>query len=50
MHAEAGFVDIIEIRKRIPMNRWPKDKYYKELGVWGTICFTLALKEFRLGC
>ncbi|KAM0185930.1 hypothetical protein ACHAPI_011968 [Fusarium lateritium] len=30
----AGFVDIVEIKKKIPMNIWPKDPRYKELGRW----------------
>jgi hypothetical protein len=34
MLADAGFVNIVEIRKKIPINGWPKDSRYKELGNW----------------
>lgn len=28
-----GFVDVVEVIHKWPQNRWPKDKYYKELGI-----------------
>ncbi len=31
---KAGFVDVVEKRFKWPLNPWPKDKHYKELGVW----------------
>jgi hypothetical protein len=31
MLANASFVNIVEIRKKIPINGWPKDSRYKEL-------------------
>lgn len=33
---EAGFVDVVQTIYKWPMNRWPKDKRYKELGM---LCF-----------
>ncbi|KAH8885447.1 S-adenosyl-L-methionine-dependent methyltransferase [Thozetella sp. PMI_491] len=32
---EAGFVDITTQIFKWPTNRWPRDKKYKELGMWG---------------
>ncbi|KAM5385175.1 hypothetical protein ACJZ2D_001136 [Fusarium nematophilum] len=32
--AEVGFTDIVETKYKWPINRWPKDKKYKELGAW----------------
>jgi len=31
---EQGFVNIQEIVYRWPINKWPKDRHFKELGVW----------------
>ncbi|KAM0425851.1 hypothetical protein ACHAPT_008789 [Fusarium lateritium] len=31
---DAGFVDVVERRYKWPLNQWPKDKYFKELGAW----------------
>ncbi|EHL01606.1 putative glutathione S-transferase GSTF2 [Glarea lozoyensis 74030] len=31
---EAGFVDIVEYVDLWPINKWPKDPKYKELGLW----------------
>ena len=30
----AGFVDVVERRMKWPLSRWPKDPYYKEIGLW----------------
>ena len=30
----AGFVDVVERRFKWPLNDWPKDPHYKELGMW----------------
>ncbi|KAH8654553.1 S-adenosyl-L-methionine-dependent methyltransferase [Tricladium varicosporioides] len=29
-----GFTDIVEVNYKWPMNRWPKDPKFKELGIW----------------
>lgn len=31
---EVGFIDVVETRDKVPMNEWPLDKRYRELGVW----------------
>lgn len=30
----AGFVDVVERRLKWPLNQWPKDPHYKEIGAW----------------
>ena len=30
----AGFTDVVERRFKWPLNEWPKDRHYKELGAW----------------
>ena len=30
----AGFVDVVERRFKWPINTWPKDPYYKQIGAW----------------
>ncbi|KAH7110649.1 S-adenosyl-L-methionine-dependent methyltransferase [Dactylonectria estremocensis] len=32
--AEVGFTDIVDSQFKWPINRWPKDKKFKELGAW----------------
>lgn len=32
--SEAGFTEIVDMRFKWPINHWPKEKKYKELGVW----------------
>jgi len=34
MMEEAGFEDVTERRFKWPLNSWPQDPYYKELGQW----------------
>lgn len=31
---EAGFLDVVEVIYKWPMNRWPADKKMKEIGLW----------------
>ncbi|CAI4215651.1 unnamed protein product [Parascedosporium putredinis] len=31
---DAGFVDVVERQLKWPLNTWPKDKHYKEIGAW----------------
>ncbi|KAH8900312.1 S-adenosyl-L-methionine-dependent methyltransferase [Thozetella sp. PMI_491] len=31
---KAGFVDVVEKKLKWPINSWPADKHYKELGMW----------------
>lgn len=37
---KAGFVDIVVERYKWPLNEWPKDEHYKQLGAWAHYCFT----------
>ncbi|KAF4978209.1 hypothetical protein FZEAL_5370 [Fusarium zealandicum] len=53
---KAGFVDVVEKRYKWPLNQWPKDKHYKELGAWtfdnldkGMEGFSMALFTRYLG-
>ncbi|KAH8175173.1 methyltransferase domain-containing protein [Sarocladium implicatum] len=32
--ADAGFEAIVEVQKKWPTNAWPRDKGFKELGIW----------------
>ena len=34
MMEEAGFVDVVEVAYKWPMNTWPKHPEHKELGAW----------------
>jgi hypothetical protein len=54
--AEAGFVNLTEKKFKWPMNTWPKDPRYKELGAWvceatttGLHAMTMALFTRALG-
>jgi hypothetical protein len=49
MLANAGFIDIVEIKKKIPMNRWPKDPQYKELGTWSCYMLHSSLEGISMG-
>ena len=45
---EAGFVDIKKVTLKWPINRWPKDKKHKELGIWNQESFLRGLQGFSL--
>ncbi|CZR49937.1 uncharacterized protein FPRO_16142 [Fusarium proliferatum ET1] len=49
MLKDAGFIDIVEIKKRIPMNRWPKDSRYRELGIWSCSMLRSSLEGISMG-
>jgi len=56
MMEAAGFVDVVLIPYKWPQNRWPKEKKYKELGMWvqenfisGVEAMSLALFTRGLG-
>ncbi|EEP80536.1 predicted protein [Uncinocarpus reesii 1704] len=34
---EAGFVDVVEVVQKWPMNNWPKDPVMKEMGMWNLV-------------
>lgn len=46
--ADAGFIDIVEIPFMWPQNRWPKDKHFKELGLWTRENFTSGAEAMSL--
>ncbi|KAH7141616.1 S-adenosyl-L-methionine-dependent methyltransferase [Dactylonectria macrodidyma] len=31
---DAGFVDVVEVKQKWPLNGWPKDPKYKQIGLW----------------
>ncbi|OBS14990.1 hypothetical protein FPOA_14018 [Fusarium poae] len=49
MLKDAGFIDIVEIKKKIPMNRWPKHSRYKELGTWSCYMLHSSLEGISMG-
>ncbi|KAF4458659.1 methyltransferase [Fusarium albosuccineum] len=46
---KAGFVNIVEKRFKWPLNGWPKDKHYKELGKWSFVNLNGGLEGLALG-
>ena len=56
MMRKAGFVDICVTKYKWPLNTWPKDPHYKEIGAWmqlnvdqGIEAFIMALATRALG-
>ncbi|CAG8957255.1 hypothetical protein HYFRA_00010677 [Hymenoscyphus fraxineus] len=45
---DAGFMNVVEIRYKWPMNRWPKDKDLKELGAWMHENFSTGLSGLSM--
>ncbi|KAH6983717.1 S-adenosyl-L-methionine-dependent methyltransferase [Ilyonectria destructans] len=45
---EAGFTNLVDSRFKWPTNRWPKDKKYKELGMWNNENTNAALEALSL--
>ncbi|KAJ4019588.1 hypothetical protein NW766_003326 [Fusarium irregulare] len=45
---EVGFVDVVETRYKWPTNGWPKDKKYKELGLWNNANASSALEALTM--
>lgn len=48
MMENVGFVDVVQIPFKWPINRWPKQKKYKELGMWVQENFTSGLEAMSL--
>ena len=46
--AEAGFVDIEVVREKWPSNRWPKERKYKQIGIWQQENMIAALSGITL--
>lgn len=49
MMNEAGFVDVQVQTYTWPVNKWPKDKAMKQLGVWAGQNFIQGLEGFTVG-
>lgn len=45
---KAGFVDVVEHRYKWPLNQWPKDKRYKDIGAWTCENLTRGLEGLLL--
>jgi hypothetical protein len=53
---EAGFVDVVEVIYKWPMNRWPANKKMKEIGtsfglfspLFHSTCFSFSFHELEL--
>ncbi|KAF2400542.1 S-adenosyl-L-methionine-dependent methyltransferase [Trichodelitschia bisporula] len=45
---EAGFVDVVEVRYKWPMNGWPADPLQKELGRWNQLRLKIGIEGFML--
>ncbi|KAH0420976.1 TAM domain methyltransferase [Colletotrichum camelliae] len=45
---EAGFEDVVETIYKWPTNRWPRDKHYKDLGMWSLENMDQALEPATL--
>lgn len=43
-----GFEDVVETVYKWPTNRWPRDKHYKELGMWSLENMDQALEPATL--
>lgn len=47
--AEVGFTDIVDTRFKWPVNPWPKNKKYKELGTWNNYNGSGAIDSLTIG-
>lgn len=45
---EAGFVDVMEKKYKMPVGPWPKDKRWKEIGMWNLTYLTTGLEGMAL--
>lgn len=43
-----GFVDVVEYNYKWPINRWPRDPKYKEIGLWAYENFSAGISTFSL--
>lgn len=48
MMEDVGFVDVVQVPFKWPMNRWPRQRKYKELGMWVLENFTSGLEAMSL--
>lgn len=45
---EAGFVDVVEKKYKLPVGTWPKDEKLKEIGRWNLLFLTEGLEGMSL--
>lgn len=45
---EAGFVDVVEKKYKLPVGGWPKDEKLKEIGRWNLLFLTEGLEGMSL--
>lgn len=45
---EAGFVDVVEKKYKLPVGGWPKDAKLKEIGRWNLLFLTEGLEGMSL--
>lgn len=45
---EAGFVDLVESRYKLPVGGWMEDKKWKEIGKWNLLFLTVGLEGMAL--
>ena len=45
---EAGFVDVVEKKFKLPVGSWAQDKKMKELGRWNLLFLTTGLEGMQL--
>jgi len=45
---DAGFVNVREVRLKVPIGRWPKDERMKVWGVWNRVFLVDAAEGFAL--
>jgi hypothetical protein len=48
MLEEAGFEGVVEKQYKWPINRWPRDPKFKELGLWTFACLDGGLEGLTL--
>ncbi|OBR08955.1 Methyltransferase [Colletotrichum higginsianum IMI 349063] len=48
MMTSVGFVDIVRIQFKWPINQWPRDVKHKTLGVWTEANFSVGLESMTL--
>lgn len=49
MMEKAGFQKLVQREFKWPLNTWPKDKRYKEIGAWTFQNYDLGLEGLTLG-
>lgn len=47
---EAGFVNIKARKLPLPIGAWPKDKTWKQIGVWNYLQFEAGMEGIAIGC